>query len=139
MSYLKMLFTQASFISVGIFLGVGITQFIYHLMDDSYAPEWYFILSVLFTGVLCSLPSLLLCGENIKHFKLRLAIHFAVLFAAVSFLGFVFKWYTNILGYAVVMGIFICVYAFTWFAMLWVYKHDDKQINTALDSIRDEE
>ena len=139
MSKLKMLFTQASFISVGIFLGVGITQFIYHLMDDAYAPEWYFILSVLFTGVLCSLPSLLLCDENVKNFKLRLAIHFAVLFAAVSFLGFLFKWYTNLFGYAVVMGIFICVYAFTWFAMLWTYKREDKQINAALDSIRDEE
>lgn len=139
MSKLKMLFTQASFISVGIFLGVGITQFIYHLMDDSYSPEWYFILSVLFTSVLCALPSLLLCDENAKNFKLRLTIHFCVLFAAVSLLGFLFRWYTNIFGYIIVMGIFVCVYAFTWFAMLWIYKRDDRQINNALDSIRDEE
>ena len=139
MSKLKMLFTQASFISVGIFLGVGITQFIYHLMDDTYAPEWYFILSVLFTSILCALPSLLLCDENAKHFKLRLAVHFCILFAAVWLLGFLFKWYTNLFEYIVVMGIFVCVYAFTWFAMLWTYKHDDKQINSALDSIRDDE
>ena len=47
MNKLKMLFTQASFISVGIFLGVGIAQVIYHLMGDEYAPEWYFSLSVI--------------------------------------------------------------------------------------------
>ena len=139
MSKLKMLFTQASFISVGIFLGVGIAQVIYHLIGDVYAPEWYFTLSVLFTGLLCSLPSLLLCDANAQNFKLRLAIHFCVLFIAVSLLGFLFKWYSNLFGYVVVMGIFICVYAFTWLAMLWIYKRDDKAINNALDSIRDKE
>ena len=137
MNKLKMLFTQASFISVGIFLGVGIAQLIYHLMGDVYAPEWYFSLSVIAAGIICSLPSLLLCVENFKTYLL--AVHFGILFIAVSLVGFLFKWYTNIVGYAIVMGIFVCVYAFTWFAMLWVYKKDDKAINSALDSIRDEE
>ena len=137
MNKLKMLFTQASFISVGIFLGVGIAQVIYHLMGDEYAPEWYFTLSVIFAGIICSLPSLLLCDENFKTYLI--AVHFGILFIAVSLLGFLFKWYTNLIGYFIVMGIFVCVYAFTWFAMLWVYKKDDKAINSALDSIRDEE
>ena len=139
MSRLKMLFTQASFISVGIFLGVGVAQIIYHFIGETYAPEWYFNISALFAGIICSLPSLLLCGENVKHFKARRAVHFVILFIAFSLLGFLFNWYSDLLGYAVVMGIFICVYAFTWFAMLWVYKREDKQINAALDSIRDEE
>lgn len=139
MSKLKMLFTQASFISVGIFLGVGIAQLIYHLIGDSFALEWYFTLSVIFTGLLCSLPSLLLTDSNAKNFKLRLALHFSILFIAVSLLGLLFKWYTNIFGYAIVMGIFVCVYAFTWLIMLWIYKCDDKAINNALDSIRDKE
>ncbi len=137
MNKLKMLFTQASFISVGIFLGVGIAQVIYHLMDDVYAPEWYFTLSVIFAGIICSLPSLLLCVENFKTYLI--AVHFGILFIAVSLLGFLFKWYTNLIGYFIVMGIFVCVYVFTWFAMLWIYKKDDKAINSALDSIRDEE
>ena len=139
MSKLKMLFTQASFISVGIFLCVGIAQLIYYLIGDNFSLEWYFTLSVIFTGILCSLPSLLFFGDIVKHFKLKLAIHFCILFISVSFLGFLFKWYTNFLEYAVAMGIFVCVYAFTWFAMSWIYKREDKQINAALDSIRDEE
>ena len=139
MSKLKMLFTQASFISVGIFLGVGITQLIYHLNGAEYTPQWYFSLSVIFAGILCSLPSLILCGENVKNFKVKLAIHFCILFIAVSLLGLLFNWYSNLFEYAVVMGIFICVYAFTWIAMLWIYKREDKAINSALDAIRDEE
>ena len=64
---------------------------------------------------------------------------FVILFIAVSLMGLLFNWYSNLFGYVVVMSIFICVYAFTWFAMLWTYKREDKQINAALDSIRDEE
>lgn len=139
MTKLKFLLVQASLISTGIFLGVGIAQLIYHLMDDDYIVNWYFIPSVLLTGILCSFPVLLLTSENAKHYKIRIAVHFCTLFAVVSLLGWLFKWYTNILGYAVVMLIFVGVYVFVWVTSLWVYKKDDKAINSALDSIRDEE
>ncbi len=139
MRSLKLLFMQASFISTGIFLGVGIAQIIYHLIGDEYISEWYFIPSVLLTGILCSLPVLLIAGENQSHYKLRIAAHFSILFIAVSLLGLLFKWYSNFMGYAIVMLIFICVYVFVWIVTAWIYKEEDKQINTALDSIRDEE
>jgi MFS family permease len=139
MRSLKLLFMQASFISTGIFLGVGIAQIIYHLIGDEYISEWYFIPSVLLTGILCSLPVLLIAEENQSHYKLRIAAHFSILFIAVSLLGLLFKWYSNFMGYAIVMLIFICVYVFVWIVTAWIYKEEDKQINTALDSIRDEE
>ena len=93
MSKLKLLYTQASFITVGIFLGVGITQFIYHLLGDAYALEWHFTLSVILAGILCALPTLLLVGDNIKNIKLKIAIHFVLQFVIVTLLGFLFKWY----------------------------------------------
>ena len=139
MRSLKLLFMQASFISTGIFLGVGIAQIIYHLIGDEYISEWYFIPSVLLTGILCSLPVLLIAGENQSHYKLRIVAHFSILFIVVSLLGLLFKWYSNFMGYAIVMLIFICVYVFVWIVTAWIYKAEDKQINTALDSIRDEE
>ena len=139
MRSLKLLFMQASFISTGIFLGVGIAQIIYHLIGDEYISEWYFIPSVLLTGILCSLPVLLIAGENQSHYKLRIVAHFSILFIAVSLLGLLFKWYSNFMGYAIVMLIFICVYVFVWIVTAWIYKEEDKQINSALDSIRDEE
>lgn len=139
MSKLKMLITQASFISFGILSGVGVYQLVCHLIGDTCYFEWYFNLSVIFTGILCSLPSLLLAGENVKKYKIKLALHFIILFITVSILGLLFKWYSTLTGYLAVVGIFIAVYAFTWITMLWIYKKDDKEINSALDAIRDKE
>ena len=59
MSKLKTLFLQASFISLGIFLAVGIVQTVMHFFGNTYATDWYFLLSVIFAGMLCSLPSLI--------------------------------------------------------------------------------
>ena len=139
MRNLKILFTQASFISFGIFIICGIVQLIHHYSGDPYIFDWYFIPSVILTSLICSLPSMLFAGENIRFFKLKLILHFVILFGAVSFLGFVFRWYSNIIGYLIVMSMFIFVYVFVWCAMLWIYKKDDKAINSALDSIRDKE
>ncbi|MBR6382975.1 MAG: DUF3021 family protein [Lachnospiraceae bacterium] len=139
MSKLKMLFLQTSFISLGIFLAVGITQTVLHFFGNTYATDWYFLLSVIFAGVLCSLPSLILYNEKIKPFFIKILIHFTLVFAAVSLLGWLFKWYTGFIDYAFVILIFVFVYVFVWVMAKWFYIKEDKEINTALDSIRDEE
>ena len=139
MSKLKMVFLQTSFISLGIFLAVGVAQTVMHFLGNTYATEWYFLLSVILAGVLCSLPSFILCIEKIKPFFIRILIQFILVFAAVSLLGWLFKWYTNIIGYLFVILIFVCVYVFVWVMTKWFYVKEDKEINNALDSIRDEE
>ena len=139
MSKLKMLFLQTSFISLGIFLAVGIAQTVLHFFGNTYATDWYFLLSVIFAGVLCSLPSLILYNEKIKPFFIKILIHFILVFAAVSLLGWLFKWYTGFIDYAFVILIFVFVYVFVWVMAKWFYVKEDKEINSALDSIRDEE
>ena len=139
MNKLKFLVFQTSFISLGIFLGVGVYNAIAHLFGERYIGEWYFLLSVISTGLLCSIPSLILCAEKIKPFFVRILIHFCTLFAIVSLFGWLFKWYTVFKGYLLVMIIFIFVYVFVWIVTKWIYLKEDKEINNALDSIRDEE
>ena len=139
MSKLKMVFLQTSFISLGIFLAVGITQTVMHIMGNTYATDWYFLLSVILAGVLCSLPSFILYSEKIKPFFIKILIHFTLVFAVVSLLGWLFKWYSGFIDYAIVILIFVFVYAFVWVMTKWFYEKEDKQINSALDSIRDEE
>lgn len=139
MSKLKLLFLQTSFISLGIFFGVGITNLIMHFRGDTFIGEWYFLLSVILAGVLCSLPSLILYAEKIKPFFIKIIIHFCTLFAAVSLLGWLFNWYSELMGYAIVMLIFIFVYIFVWLVTKWIYIKEDKEINNALNSIRDDE
>ena len=134
-----MLLLQTSFISLGIFLSVGTLQAIMHLTGNTYATEWYFALSVIFAGVLCSVPSLILCSDKIKPFFVRIILHFLMIFAAVSLLGWLFKWYTGLVGYAFVMLIFVLVYVFVWIMTKVFYVREDREINSALNSIRDSE
>lgn len=139
MNKLKMLFLQTSFISLGIFLAVGISQTVMHFFGNTYATDWYFIISVILAGVLCSLPSLVLFTDKLKPFFVRILIQFVLVFAAVSLLGWLFKWYSDFISYAVVILIFVFVYIFVWVVTKWFYVKEDKEINNALDSIRDEE
>ena len=139
MNRLKLIFLQTSMISVGIFFCVGMVQVMMHLMGKNYITGWYFIPSVIFAGFLCSLLSLILYVERIKPFFLRIVIHFLLLYAAVSLLGFLFDWYSGIMGYLIVMLIFVLVYVFVWIVTKWIYQKDDEQINNALDGIRDAE
>ena len=110
-----------------------------HLTGNTYATEWYFALSVIFAGVLCSGPSLILCSDIIKPFFVRIILHFLMIFAAVSLLGWLFKWYTGLVGYAFVMLIFVLVYVFVWIMTKVFYVREDREINSALNSIRDSE
>ena len=71
--------------------------------------------------------------------KKRNVIQFTLVFAAVSLLGWLFKWYSDIVSYLFVILIFIFVYVFVWVMTKWFYVKEDKEINNALDSIRDEE
>jgi len=139
MNKMKLLFLQTSFISLGIFFGVGLSQVIMHFLGNTYKTEWYFLFSVILSGALCSLPTFILSIEKIRPFIIRILIHFSILFCAVSLLGWLFKWYTDFIGYATVMIIFIFVYIFVWLVTKWIYVKDDKDINGALNSIRDEE
>ena len=139
MSKIKMVFLQTSFISLGIFFAVGIAQAISHFAGSPYNTDWYFLLSVIFAGFLCSLPSFILCFEKIKPFFVRIIIQFTMVLASVSLLGWLFKWYTGLVGYLFIVLIFIFVYAFVWIMTKWFYVKEDKEINNALNSIRDEE
>ena len=139
MNKLKLFFLQTAFISFGIFLGVGVSQAIMHFLGNTYSTDWYFIISVIFSGALCSLPTYVLYIEKIKPFFIWIIIQFVLVFSAVSLLGWLFKWYSDGIGYLSVILIFVCVYVFVWVVTKWFYVKEDKEINNALDSIRDEE
>ena len=80
MNKLKIILLQTSFISLGIFFAVGIGQVFTQITEGSPTQfEWYFNLSVILAGVLCSLPTFVLDIEKIKPFFIRILIHFFLL------------------------------------------------------------
>lgn len=134
-----MLFQHTMMISFGILIGMSLEGVMY-LNDIDF--RWYHPLSVVVTSVLCSIPSLILCSERElprNKFRIRIAIHFLLLFTMVLGLGWLFNWYSKLEGALYIVGIFTFVYLFVWVASSWMGASDQKHINNALESIRDEE
>lgn len=139
MEKLKYLFQQIMMISFGILIGITVEGIFY---GKEIAFEWYHPLSILMTGVVCSLPGLFLWGGDElprRKYMFRIVLHFLVLFALVMGIGKLARWYTMWVGALFIAVEFIFVYIFVWVATTWMGHVDGKHINNALDGIRDEE
>lgn len=139
---LKALFIQSVLISTGIVGVTSVEAMIYHFSGDSFRLQWYHPISFLLTGVICTLPSLILWGfeewPRAKFIK-RLIAHAIVLYIIVVLMGYLFVWYRVLSGFIYVSIGYFVVYIFVWAANTWISKRDEKEINEALDNIRDEE
>ena len=69
----------------------------------------------------------------------RIACHFVICGILVMVFGKLFGWYEGIAGAATMFVNFVVVYALVWIGNFFLIKKDEKQINKALDDIRDEE
>ena len=145
MNRCKLIFNQTLMISTAIWFGLGIEQLIEYLSgtDAIMICPWYMPLSVIFTGFLCALATLLLVdGDNsvrTVNMKVRIALHFIALSVVVSLCGFVFGWYSSLGQFISVAAIYVLTYVFVWISTMWIYKTDEKKINEAITDIRDEE
>lgn len=144
MSKIKVVFVQTVIVSTAILAVLGIKcmliYFRYGISDVSWT--WYIPLSIIITGFLCSLPTLLLMSadnENGKVMWLRIALHFVCLGAIVSLSGFLFSWYKSVQEYLSVILIYVLIYVFAWFVTAWLAKSDEKKINKAIEEYRDKE
>lgn len=138
----KKLFVQSMMISTSILFLNGINMVLQHLAGNDIALMWYHPLTIVATGVLCSLPTPLLENRDSwghSAFIIRVSLHFLVLWAVVIGAGYLFNWYESIGDCASVSIIFLIIYVFVWLAGHWLDKQDEKKINRALDAIRDEE
>ena len=142
MNITKKLFVQSMAIATGILFLNGINAVIRHFAGNDITMEWYHPIAIVLTGVICSLPTILLRDYeqwDRKTFWTRLAAHCVLLYAIVTGAGWLFRWYTDTDSFISVSIIFFIVYAFVWLSSHWLDKQDEKKINHALDEIRDDE
>ena len=146
MNKLKLGFVQTVIISFAILTGIIIEGLVYTVFfgDDlaSFSLSWLQLLSIVLTGALCSVPTVLFLTDTDipkKKYIIRIVLHCLGLYLIVSFFGWLFKWYTELSSFIMLTVIFFLVYVFVWIVSIWLYKRDDKKINLALDDIRDEE
>ena len=142
MNAAKKLFIQSMIISTSILFLNGINAVFQHFAGNDIVLQWYHPISIVLTGVLCSLPTVLLLDWDQwdrKTLWIRVALHCLALWAAVAGAGWLFKWYTDAEGFIAVSVVFFVIYVFVWLSSHWLDKQDEKKINRALDEIRDRE
>lgn len=142
MNAAKKLFVQSTIISTSILFLNGINAVFQHFAGNDMVLQWYHPISIVLTGVLCSLPTVLLLDWDQwdkKTLWFRVALHCLALWAAVAGAGWLFKWYSDAEGLIGLSVIFFVIYAFVWLSSHWLDKQDEKKINQALDEIRDSE
>lgn len=145
MNKVKMIFSQTLMVSTAILFGLGIQQLILYLSgigDGKITWQWYIPLSIVLTGFLSSLPSLLLTcefgGSKVKT-VIVILLHFLMVFGIVSGSGYLFGWYVNSGDFLLIAVMYVIIYSFVWAATVWLMRSDDNKINRALDEIRDPE
>ena len=141
MSGAKKIFVQSMAIATAILFLNGINAVIQHFAGNDIVMQWYHPITIVLTGVLCALPTALLRDMDQwdrKTFLVRVSVHCLSLCAIVAGAGWLFRWYTDLESFVSVTVIFFIVYAFVWLSSHWLDKQDEKKINHALDTIRDE-
>lgn len=144
MNKAKLVFNQTIMISTAILFGLGVQTSQYYMMGDVSVIEWpwYIPLSIILTGFLCSIPSLLFVEDDklsIKHIKVRIVLHFICLLGVVSLCGYLFHWYDSWSNYVPIVVMYVLIYCFVWLATLWMTKSDENKINEAIKDIQDED
>lgn len=140
MNITKKIFIQSMAISMSLFLLNGINMVIRHFAGQDIVMLWYHPITIILTGVLCALPTLLLRNMDQwepKVFVRRVALHGLTLYAVVVGMGRLLGWYEDLGGFLCISAIFWVIYVFVWLSSHWMDKQDEKKINQALDEIRD--
>lgn len=144
MNKAKLIFNQTLMISTAILLGMGIRAAVLFLMtgEPRVDWQWYLPLSIILVGFLCALASLLLYDDSVMSsvkMRLRICLHFLLVFGIVSLSGFLFNWYSSPAQYLLIVVMYVLIYAFVWIATIWELRADADKINNAISEIRDEE
>ena len=143
MKMVRIIVMQAMMITFGIVAIIGLSLAIQHFSGgDTWQIQWYHPFSFIVTGILGAIPTVV--WQNLesltkKQFVVRLILHCLILYCVVMACGFFFKWYTELSGFIGVSISFFLVYGFVWAATVFGLKQDDKEINAALEQIRDED
>ncbi len=141
MNSAKKIFIQSMAISTAILFLNGVNAVIQHFAGNDLTLQWYHPITIVLTGVFCALPTALLRDADQwsrKTFRIRVTLHCLSLYAIIAAAGWLFRWYVDLQSFISVSAVFFIVYVFVWLSGHWLDKQDEKKINAALDTIRDE-
>ena len=145
MKKLKIVMEQTMLVSFLVLCVVSIIGLLV-MRKNEWSFEWYTPGSIIVASFLCSLATVLLI-YNDKYDKelsalmhnLMTLLHFVLMYIIIIVFGHLCNWYTTMHGFTLISVIFVVVYAAAWVGTGIMFRHDEKLISDALESVRDKE
>lgn len=145
MKKLKIVMEQTMLVSFLVLCVVSIIGLLVMRKND-WSFDWYTPGSIIVASFLCSLVTVLLL-YNDKYDKelsalmhnLMTLLHFVLMYIIIIAFGHLCNWYNTLHGFAFISVIFVVVYAAAWVGTGLMFRHDEKLISDALESVRDKE
>lgn len=135
---INLLTYQMLIITFGILLGNGIIALIGKASGTEYTFSASFPITVILTGILTSLPTLIFYIKKIPYIA-KIIIHFIVLIGIITLVSYMLEWSRTLFDFIAVLSITIPIYIAVWVFTYIKYKRDEKQINKALINNSDED
>ncbi len=135
---IKLLAIQAVTVSFCIVLGNAIIGVIAHFVGHEITYPWYFLASVILTGILSALPTLIFYIKGLP-FIAQIIIHFVLLLGVISLAQIIFGLGFELLDMISLYSIFIITYGLVWIISYQINKLDEKNINRLLEESKDTE
>ena len=142
MKKIKLILEQTFMLSFLMQVVMGLEALYSYLTDDLITFSWYVPLSILLASFLCSIPTLLFLSDRELPRPLRRMLpllHCILLYALVMGMGYLFHWYSTLTYFLVTSASYFVIYALVWSFSRFLQKYDEKLINDALLTIRDED
>ena len=145
MKKLKIVMEQTMLVSFLVLCAVSLIGLLV-MRKNEWSFDWYTPGSILVASFLCSLVTVLLI-YNDKYDKelsslmhnLVTLLHFVLMYIIIIVFGHLCNWYKTKNGFVQITVIFVVVYAAAWVGTGIMFRHDEKLISDALESVRDKE
>ena len=135
---IKLLVIQAVIVSFCIVFGNAIISVIAHFLGHNITYSWYFPASVILTGILSALPTLIFYIKRLP-FIAKIIIHFVLLLGVISLAQIIFGLSFELLDMISLYSIFIITYGLVWIISYQINKLDERNINKLLEESKDSE
>ena len=138
----KLILEQTFMLSFLMQVVMGLEALYSYLINDPVSFSWYIPLTTLLASFLCSLPTLIFMTERELPKALQRTLpllHCLLLYVLVMGMGYLFHWYSTLTYFLVTSVSYFVIYTLVWTFSNFLKKYDEKLINDALLTIRDED
>lgn len=143
MKKIKVIIGQTMMVSFMVLCAVSIYG-LFVMRKYEWAFDWYIPGSIVVSSFACSAVTCLLLyndgyARSRLSFVVRTILHFILLYGIIMAFGHMCYWYRSLRGGIIVSIIYVVVYFGAWIGTSIMFRHDEKVISDALESVRDKE